>query len=110
MRAKHGRTARPQPAARRATRKGTGAGTAAIPDEAAVDRVRAKLLPGDRAIAAQLIEMLTRRLGSPEAAWLWLVTVAPEFGKAPLDVIAAGNAALVLADLESRWGPNPTYA
>jgi hypothetical protein len=91
--------------------KGTaGAADAGPPDEAAIEQVVAKLGPADRATVHRILSGLAEHLGSPEAARLWLVTPAPEFGMTPLTAIAQGKAQLVWAVLESRWGPNPAYA
>ena len=80
------------------------------PDEAAIEQVVAKLGPADRAAVHRILSGLAEHLGSPEAARLWLVTLAPEIGSAPLTAIAQGKAQLVRAVLESRWGPDPAYA
>jgi hypothetical protein len=79
-------------------------------DEAQIERITGRLGSADQNAFSQIQSTLAAHLGSPEAARLWLITKAPEFGKSPLDVIADGRAKLVLAVLESRWGPNPTYA
>jgi hypothetical protein len=84
-----------------------GGGT---PDDALLREVLARLGAADQDAVRRVLSLLAEHLGSPEAAQLWLVTLAPEFGTTPLEAMAAGKAKLVLAVLESRWGPNPAYA
>lgn len=76
---------------------------------AAIEQIVAQLGPADRATVQQILSGLAEHLGSPEAARLWLVTLAPEFGTAPLTAIAEGKAQVVRSVLESRWGPSPAY-
>jgi hypothetical protein len=76
-------------------------------DVAAFEQVAAKLGPADWAAVHRILSGLAEHLGSPEAARLWLATLAPEFGTTPLTALAEGKAQLVWAVLESRWGPNP---
>ena len=80
------------------------------PDDGAIEQVVAQFGPADRATVQQILAGLAEHLGSPEAARLWLVTPAPEFGAPLLTAIAEGKAQIVRAVLESRWGPNPAYA
>jgi hypothetical protein len=81
-----------------------------ISDEARIEQVAASLGTADQTAVRDILSMLEKHLGSAEAARLWLVTRSPEFGTPPLTAIAEGKAKLVLAVLESHWGPNPTYA
>jgi hypothetical protein len=81
-----------------------------IPDESSIEQVAAALEPTARDAFRRILAELTEHLGSPEAARLWLVTPAPEFGVSPLTAITQGKAELVLAVLHSRWGPGPAYA
>ncbi len=81
-----------------------------IPDEAHVEQVVAGLEPADQSTVRAMLAALAAHLGSPEAARLWLITRAPEFGTTPLAAIGEGKAKLVRAVLESRWGRRPTYA
>jgi len=98
--------ARSQRATGRPARKVSGK----EPDEASIDQVAIGLGSEDRTALQHIRSALEAHLGSPEAAQLWLVTTAPEFGTSPLTAIAQGKAKLVLSVLESRWGPSPTYA
>jgi hypothetical protein len=79
------------------------------PDESRIEQVAAALTPADQDLFRRLILELAENLGSTEAAHLWLVTRDPEFGVTPLTAISQGKANLVLAVLESRWGPGPVY-
>jgi antitoxin Xre/MbcA/ParS-like protein len=87
--------------------RGEGSG---VPDEAAIRQALADLGPAGQGSGCRILAVLAEHLGSPEAARLWMVTPSPELGATPLAAISAGKADLVLALLESRWGPNPTYA
>ncbi len=80
------------------------------PGEPAIEQVVARLEPADRVVAERIISELEKHLGSREAARRWLESPAPEFGTTPLADLAAGRAKIVLAVIESRWGPSPTYA
>ena len=62
-----------------------------------------------QAAIRRIVALLVRHLGSAEAAHLWLATKSPEIGSAPLAAIAEGKGRVVLALLESRWGPGPVY-
>jgi hypothetical protein len=84
--------------------------SATEPDEASIDQVAVGLGPEDRTALQHIRSALEAHLGSPQAARLWLITAAPEFGTSPLTAITQGKAKLVLSVLESRWGPSPTYA
>jgi hypothetical protein len=88
----------------------TKTGDPAVPDENTITEATADLSPADRAVVGQILSGLTAHLGSAEAARLWLVSQSPEFGTTPLSAISEGKARLVLALLESRWGPSPIYA
>jgi hypothetical protein len=81
-----------------------------MPDEAALKNVSDGLGAADQKTFRRIAFLVAEHLGSPEAARLWLVTPSPEFGTTPLAAIEAGRASLVLAALESRWGPSPDYA
>ena len=88
----------------------TTAADPAVPDESTISEATADLACADRTVVGQILSGLTAHLGSTEAARLWLVTQSPEFGTTPLAAISEGKARLVLALLESRWGPSPIYA
>ncbi len=75
-----------------------------------IEQVVADLKPPDKATVRQIMTLLEEYLGSGQAARLWLVTKSPEIGTSPLAAIAEGKAQAILAILESRWGPSPTYA
>jgi hypothetical protein len=83
---------------------------AAIPDESFLKAIAEHLNSSDQEALRRIVSELTEHLGSPEAARLWLVTRAPEFGTTPEKAIRSGKARVVLAVLESQWGPNATYA
>jgi hypothetical protein len=82
----------------------------AIPDEASIKSVSDGLRVAGQQLLRRIVSLVAAHLGSPEAARLWLVTPAPEFGTSPLSAIEAGRANLVLAVLESLWGPSPNDA
>lgn len=63
----------------------------------------------NEAVFKQIKTLLIKHLGSHAAAELWLITSSPEFINTPLETIHTGNAKLVLAMLQSQYGPNPTY-
>ena len=112
--ASSGKAGRPRAKGKKAL-KGPAAAAAqptrtGIPDEASVTQAFAGLSAADQQIVRGIVARVAEHLGSPEAARLWLVTPAPECGTAPLAAVAAGRADLVLAVLESRWGPSPDYA
>jgi hypothetical protein len=100
--------AKPQSTAKRTVRKARAAVT--VPDEQAIEQVEVRLPEADRDTFRRILRELAAHFGSREAARLWLVVKAPEFGTTPLKAIEGGKAALVLARLESLWGPSPTYA
>ena len=88
----------------------TKSGDPTVPEESMITEATADLAPADRILVGRILSGLTAHLGSPAAARLWLVTQSPEFGTTPLTAIVDGKAKLVLALLESRWGPSPIYA
>jgi hypothetical protein len=81
-----------------------------IPDEAAIQKLLVTLAPEERSAVNCILQGLEERLGSSEAARIWLVIKSPEFGTTPLEAIRNGKGKVVQAVLEARWGPNPTYA
>jgi len=90
--------------------RGGKKGGPAIPQQVEIDQAIAHLNHADRVAVHRILSGLEQHLGSPEAARLWLVTTTPAFTKPPLAVIADGNEKEILAVLESRWGPSPSYA
>ena len=83
---------------------------AGIPDETQIEEAVGALPSRDQEAFRRVCELLAQHLGSSEAARLWLATPSPGFLATPLDAIRKGQAKLVLATLESMWGPSPTYA
>jgi hypothetical protein len=83
---------------------------AGIPSEAQIEEAAGPLSPSDRDAFHKARRMLAEHLTSHAAARLWLVTPSAGFVTTPLDAIRNGQAKLVLAMLESQWGPSPTYA
>jgi hypothetical protein len=81
-----------------------------VPTEADFQRAVAGLGAADRAAFGQIMDALATHLGSREAARLWLVTPFSDFKSTPLQAILGGEAASVLALLESRWGPGAVHA
>jgi hypothetical protein len=78
--------------------------------EVRIEKSLAELQGEDRSTVRIILDRVAEHLGSPEAARLWLVTASPELGRPLLTAIVEGQASVVLAVLESRWGPNPTHA
>lgn len=62
--------------------------------------------PYEQKIRAILVE----HLGSENAADAWLDSEHTGYPTSARDAIENGHAELVLADLESQWGPSPSYA
>jgi hypothetical protein len=83
---------------------------AGIPDESALDQVAASLSAADRDAFATARRLLAEHLGSHAAARLWFVTPGTGFETTALDAVRNGQAALVLATLESQWGMSPIHA
>jgi hypothetical protein len=83
---------------------------AGVPDEGQIGQALGRLEPADRRAWQRLRKLLAQHLGSAAAARLWLVTPSPGFEATPLDEVRKGRAKLLLAMLESQWGPSPTYA
>jgi hypothetical protein len=81
-----------------------------IPDEAAIQELLASLDAVDQSAVNSILDALEEHFGSSEAARIWMATISPEFGVTPLEAIRRGQARLVKAVLEGRWGPNPVYA
>jgi hypothetical protein len=81
-----------------------------IPSEAQIEETAGSLSRSDRDAFHKTRRMLAEHLTSHAAARLWLVTPSPGFVTTPLDAVRNGQAKLVLAMLESQWGPSPTYA
>ena len=106
-RAKTGR--RPTPSLATPTDAQLGQPTG-VPDEAQLTAMVGRLDPKDRAAFTRARELLAQHLGSDAAARLWLVTPDTGFQTTALDAIRDGKAKLVLATLESQWGPSPSYA
>jgi hypothetical protein len=83
---------------------------AGIPDKTQLDEAADNLSPEDRKAFKRMRQLLAEHLGSHAAARLWLVSTATGFETTALDAVRNGQAKLVLATLESQWGPSPTYA
>ena len=81
-----------------------------IPDQAEMDEAARELPPKDRKKFKQVQKLLAEHLGSYAAARLWLVSPGTGFETTALDAIRRGQVQVVLATLESQWGPSPTYA
>lgn len=81
-----------------------------LPDAAEFDEAARRLGPADRKVFQRVRQLLAEHLGSHAAARLWLVSPGTGFETTALDAIRAGQVKLVLATLESQWGPSPTYA
>jgi hypothetical protein len=85
-------------------------GLAGIPDDAQIAETAGLLSLPDQNAFRRVRELLAEHLGSSAAARLWLVTPSPGFVTTPLDAVRQGQATLVLAMLETQWGPSPTHA
>ena len=59
---------------------------------------------------AQIQALLIEHLGSEAAANAWLDSRSTGYPTTARDAVEAGHAEFVLADLESQWGPCPSYA
>ena len=81
-----------------------------IPDDAQIDEAVAGLDAEDRRCFQQVRSLLAEHLGSHAAARLWLVSQDTGFETTALDAIRKGQVKVVLATLESQWGPRPIYA
>lgn len=81
-----------------------------IADQAKMEEVSRELSPKDRKMFKQVQKLLAEHLGSHAAARLWLVRAGTGFETTALDAIRKGQVQVVLATLESQWGPSPTYA
>jgi hypothetical protein len=59
---------------------------------------------------ARIRALLLDHLGSPKAVDAWLDSPDTGYPTTARDAVNAGHAEFVLKDLESQWGPNPSYA
>ncbi len=59
---------------------------------------------------ARIRALLLLHLGSMKAVDAWLDSPDTGYPTTARDAINAGHAEFVLRDLESQWGPNPSYA
>src|SRR5689334_17249360 len=83
---------------------------AGVPDETRITDAAGDLGSEDRDAFKQVRVLLAEHLGSDAAARLWLVTPGTGFETTALDAVRQGKAKLVLATLQSQWGPSPVYA
>jgi hypothetical protein len=81
-----------------------------IPDETLIAETESGLDSQDRKAFERVRQLLAEHLGSHAAARLWLVSPGTGFDPTPLDAVRKGQVKVVLATLESQWGPSPTYA
>lgn len=75
-----------------------------LPTEAEIDARLVGLPEDEVVIAKEIRKWLADRLGSTDAARLWLITPNGQFETTPLDAILSGESKLILAYLEvSEW-------
>jgi hypothetical protein len=81
-----------------------------VPSESQITGGVGVLSAQDLGLFAQVQELLAQHLGSHAAARVWLISNNTGFETTALDAIRKGQVKVVLATLESQWGPSPSYA